>query len=85
MNFASVKLEFASAMTTPPPNVLSTCGKQLLVSATNKRPKESQKRTSRANKGREKASPASKEENKGESGGKTFDKKDGALRWREKV
>ena len=58
-------------MTTPPPNVLSTCGKQLLAPATNERPKESQKRPSRADKGREKASPASKEENKGE-------KKDGA-------
>ena len=63
-------------MTTSPLNVLSTCGKQLLAPATNERPKESQKRPYRADKGREKASPASKEEN--ESGRKAFDKKDGS-------
>ena len=74
-----MKLVFASAMTNSPPNVLSTCGKQLLAPATNERPKESQNGPSRADKGREKASPASKEENKGESGRKAFDKKDDAL------
>ena len=67
-------------MPTPPANVLSSFEKQLLAPATNERPKESQNRTPKADKGKEPAPSTSKEENKGDNGRKASDNTNGGKR-----